>query len=92
LPKDPTLASPSKKKMRKPHDKQDDKPMSKCNEDSIEVVWVTHPGIKSDSTWFLEEEVMKQESTNNSDEESEAGTKETLEGPDQTGNFLMDDS
>jgi hypothetical protein len=69
LPKDPTLASPSKKKMRKPHDKQDEKLMSKCNEDSIEVVWVTHPGIKSDSPWFLEEEVMKQESTNNSDEE-----------------------
>jgi hypothetical protein len=37
----------------------------------------------------LEEEKMKEESANDLEEASEAGTKETQEGMDQTGNFLI---
>jgi hypothetical protein len=63
--------------------------MREHDEDFIEVVQVTHSGRKSDSSWSLEEEVMKQESANDLEDELEAGTKETQEGPDQTGNFLV---
>jgi hypothetical protein len=65
--------------------------LTEQDEDLIEVVWVTHPGRKSDTSWSLEEKVTKQESANDLEEELEAGTKETQEGPDQTSNFLMDD-
>jgi hypothetical protein len=65
--------------------------MSERDEDSIEVVWVTHPGRKLDSAWSLDEEVMKQVSVNDLEEESEAGTEETQEGPEETSHFLVDD-
>jgi hypothetical protein len=75
--------------MRKPHDKQHDEIMSKRDEDLLTVVRVTHPVRKLDSSWSSEEEEIKEESANDSEEESEAGTKETQEGLDQTGDFLM---
>jgi hypothetical protein len=50
---------------------------------------VTHPVRKLDSSWSLEDKEMKEESANDLEEDSEAGTKETQEGMDQTGNFLI---
>ncbi len=64
--------------------------MSKRDEDLVKVVRVTHPVRKLDLSWSSEEEKTKEESAKDLEEKLEAGTQETQEGQDQTGNFLVD--
>ncbi len=60
--------------------------MSKRDEDLVKVVRVTHPVRKLDLSWSSEEEKTKEESAKDLEEKLEAGTQETQEGQDQTGN------